>query len=521
VIFGLLAVLGVLASLPLLVGSDARSRLLATNSLLLAAGTGALALPWGTALAALLTRTDMPGRKLAMILVGAMLFVPLYLQSAGWQAGLGLGGWYAWVREAAMAEPLLSGWRGAIWIHGVAALPWVTGIVALGMITVASEYEELALLDGSPRQVFWHATLRHAWASVGVAALWILVTTAGEMTVTDIFQLRTYAEEIYTGFALGDDLQSAPLTVLPGAIIIAWLTIAALIVCLHVLPPQTLAQMRPLRLYELGRWRWVAMLFVAATLLVLVGIPLKSLICQAGVAMDGSGDGSWPAWSFGHFIRTFASSPLKHAEEFGWTVLTGVLAASVTTAIAVALAWPARLGGLRAAPLLVIIAICLAMPGPLVGIGLIKALSWPGASVLQLLRDRTIFAPCAAQVIRSLPLTALVVWQALRTVPRETIEMAIIDGAGPWSRLIRVALPQRLPALAAAWLIALAIAMGDVAGTASDMVTPPGVDLLSRRIAGMLHGSVYDQIAGICLANTALFVMIAATAIWLLSRRRG
>ena len=126
------------------------------------------------------------------------------------------------------------------------------------------------------------------------------------------------------------------------------------------------------------------------------------------------------------------------------------------------------------------------------------------------------------QSILSLSLATLVIWQALRTVPKETLEMATVDGAGPWTRLLLVALPQRRAALAAAWLVALAIAMGDVAATASHLVTPAGIDLLSRRIAGMLHASVSDQIAGICLTNAALFVVIAAAVIWLVSpRRRG
>jgi ABC-type Fe3+ transport system permease subunit len=171
--------------------------------------------------------------------------------------------------------------------------------------------------------------------------------------------------------------------------------------------------------------------------------------------------------------------------------------------------------------MLALVAVFLAVPGPLVGIGLSGALSQPGVPGLIFLRDRTLFAPWAAQLVRSLPLATLIVWQALRTIPRETDEMAIVDGASRGTRLLSVALPQRRAALLAAWLVALAVAMGDVAATASDMVIPPGIDLLSRRIAGMLHASVYDEIAGICLTNAAMFVVIAAPAIWLLSPRRS
>ncbi len=519
-VFGSLAVLGVAASWPLLVGGDQRSRLLALNSLLLAAGTCALALPWGAALAALLVRTDLPARKPALLVLGVMLFVPLYLQTAGWQVGFGLGGWCVGFHEAGAAEPLLSGWRGAIWIHAAAVLPWVVLIVGLGLATVPPQWEEMALIDASPWQVFYRVSLRPAWGAVGIAALWILVTTAGEITVTDVFQLRTYAEELYTGFALGEELYAAPLRVLPGMIIVAWLTVAAVVVCFFILPRRDLADTRPRRPFRLGPWRWPAALFSAGSVILVAGVPLGNLVYQAGVAVEELGVASDPTWSARHFLEIVGASLVEHAAEFQWTIVIGVLAAGAAVAIGILLAWPARTGGQRSVPLLIITACCLAIPGPLVGMALIEVLSLPGVPALTFLRDNTIFAPWAAQFVRCLPLATLVVWQALRTIPGETLEMAKVDGAGTWRRLFCIALPQCRGALVAAWLIACAIAMGDVAATAADMVIPPGIDLLSRRIAGMLHVSVYDEVAGICLTNAALFLLIAAPAIWLLSPRR-
>jgi len=339
------------------------------------------------------------------------------------------------------------------------------------------------------------------------------------MTVTDVFQLRTYAEELYTGYALGDDLYAAPLQILPGVIVVAWLIVAALAVCFFVIPSQNLTAARPPRRYELGPWRWPATMFVMASVLVVVGIPLANLVYQAGVAIGEPGTAGEPSWSVGHAAWVIARSPIHHGREFQWTILTGAMAATVATVLAVGLAWTARSGGWRTLPLFVVTAICLALPGPLVGMGLADAFTQPSSGILYL-RDKTLLLPCTAQVVRSLPLATLIVWHALKTIPQETIEMASLDGAGPWTRLLLVALPQRPAALAAGWLVALAIAMGDVAATACQTVIPPGVDLLSRRIAGLLHGSVYDEIAGICITNAALFVAIAATVMCLLSPRR-
>src|SRR6185503_498260 len=99
------------------------------NTCLLVLATLLVSLPLGTLLAMLLVRTDLPGRKLFAACLAVLLFVPLYLQCAGW--------------------------RGAIWIHAMAAVPWVFLIVSAGLVFVEPDLEESALLDGSPLAVFW------------------------------------------------------------------------------------------------------------------------------------------------------------------------------------------------------------------------------------------------------------------------------------------------------------------------------------------------------------------------------
>ena len=132
----------------------------------------AVSLPLGTALAWLLVRTDLPGRRMALLVLGLLPFVPLYLQAAAWQAGFGPQGWCT---LASSGPAWLQGWPGAIWIHAMAAVPWVVLIVGAGLRLVEAELEEQALLDGSPRQVFFRVTLRGALPAVGVAALWTAI----------------------------------------------------------------------------------------------------------------------------------------------------------------------------------------------------------------------------------------------------------------------------------------------------------------------------------------------------------
>ena len=48
------------------------------------------------------------------------------------------------------------------------------------------ELEDQALLDATPRAVLLKITLPRTANAVAVAGCWILVTTSGEMTVTDL-----------------------------------------------------------------------------------------------------------------------------------------------------------------------------------------------------------------------------------------------------------------------------------------------------------------------------------------------
>src|SRR5262245_24621446 len=160
--------LGALAALLLLVGAPLalpflelfhgidRELRLAGNTVLLVGGTVLLSLPAGTALAMLLYRTDLPLRTALRSLTGVAMLVPLAVYTAAWQAVVGAGGWLATV---VVDQPSQAVWPDgiglAIWIHALAAMPWVAVIVGLGMSWVEPELEEDALLAMGTWRVLW------------------------------------------------------------------------------------------------------------------------------------------------------------------------------------------------------------------------------------------------------------------------------------------------------------------------------------------------------------------------------
>ncbi len=486
------------------------------NTLLLTAATSAVSLPLGTALAWLLVRTDLPARRPVLLMVGLLPFVPLYLQAAAWQAGFGAQGWCT----RSFAETVwLAGWRGAIWIHAMAAVPWVVLIVGMGLRLVEAELEEQALLDGSPRQVFFRVTLRGALPAVGVAALWTAIVTAGEMTVTDLFAVRTYAEVVYTRAAVGMEPGEAPLAALPGMIVIALLVAAGLVLSAKLAPRDRPASLQRPWVFKLGWFSAPAVLFVAAMLLLLVAVPLGDLLYQAGVIVIQTETGRLRSWSPGKCLAILADAPWRNRREFGWSLLIGPCAATAAVAAGGALAWLARRGGLRALGVLALTAACLAVPGPVLGLLVIALLNRPNMPWLFNLYDHSILAPWLVLTLRAMPAATLILWHAFRTIPGDVLESAALDGAGPIGRLWHIVVPLRLGAIAVAWLVALAVALGDLA--ASILVLPPGVATIATHLVGMLHFGVEDRAAGLSLALLGLFVVVAGAARWLWSRWGG
>ena len=138
--------------------------------------------------------------------------------------------------------------------------------------------------------------------------------------------------------------------------------------------------------------------------------------------------------------------------------------------------------------------------------------------VLNFLYDYTIGVAAIAQAIRAFPLGMLVVWHALHSVPSDLLEAAELDGAGPLTRLVRIVLPLRWPALLLAWLAAFVVAIGELSATI--LVVPAGVATLGVRISQLLHFNNQDKLAGLCLMLMLGAALLAGAIVLLAARTR-
>lgn len=480
---------------------------LARNTLLLVAGTLALALPLGIGAAVLLYRTDLPCRGTLRFVTVLTLFVPLPLFTSAWQAALGTTGLFpvAGWRTPEIGAPWAQGLGAAVWVHAVAALPWVIVLVGQGLIWVERELEEDALCVFAAWRVLASVTLPRCRAAIAAAALWVALQTATEITVTDLMQVRTFAEEVYTQFTRPepdpvltdnrDVLARAVAVSLPAVLVTAALIVGAAVRWERDLPPlNTLSQ--PWR-FHLGLARLPLLVLLLAAVAVLAGVPLISLIWKTGL------HGSPAAWS-AHVAAEHVVTVLRVR---GGLVIESLLLAAgagvLTTALALLVSWLAV--GTRGfhAGVLLLMATAWALPGPVLGIGLKQAISrlldmtdseglaialYYGPSPLPVLW---------AYLLRFFPYAVALLWPVVRLLPRELRDAARVDGAGPGRELVHLVLPlTALPCVRAGLAVGV-LALGEL--SAGKMVETPGSQTFAHMVFIDMHFGVTNDVAALCL----------------------
>ncbi|MCA9237603.1 MAG: hypothetical protein KDA44_19155, partial [Planctomycetales bacterium] len=179
---------------------SARAHGLLANTVRLAAMAAALAVPLGAVLGVALAKAEFPGRRALFAATLAAVFVPLQVWAAAWQTMLGFDGW---TTGGGPADPWLDGVRGAAWVHGWAAVPWVALLTAWALSAVERRQEEEALLNASAARVLWRVSLRRAGGGLLAGLLATVTLCAADIAVTDLFRVRTFAEEVYTQAAFG------------------------------------------------------------------------------------------------------------------------------------------------------------------------------------------------------------------------------------------------------------------------------------------------------------------------------
>lgn len=355
--------------------------------------------------------------------------------------------------------------------------------------------DEAARLETTPLRALLYVTL--PLARVGFVAGGVLVFLLAMVEFGIPESLRSQpvlVAEVYRQFGVNYNTQAA----LAVAITLLVLALGCLAVIARALPRLAVAT-RPLESPEHlgapsklpGAWGRV----VVAAGIALLLLPMMILYLSLAVSLNG------PGGVHAVILKTWELT----REEFWFSLRLGLVAASVVTAFGVLLG--AALSGLRRPlPARLLVVAGFIMPGPIVGVSLKLLMLPPAGAVPPWLADLlaeiddSLFPLMLAYVLRFAPLVALLAEFQLRRVPRDLVDSARLDTGsflGAWRAWGGHAL---LPCLAPAFLLALALVIGESGATL--LLIPPGTTTLTVRLMTLMHYAPTSQVSALCLLMT-------------------
>jgi iron(III) transport system permease protein len=491
---------------------------LVLNTVKLVSGTLLIAIPLGVAGAVLLYRTDLPFSRLLRFLIVLTLFVPLPLFTSAWQAAFGTGGmlpWDVWNRTPPGdpdISPIGIAWKpwgqgllGAIWVHTAAGLPWVILLVGQGLAWVERELEEDASLVAGPWLVLRYVTLPRSRAAIVAAGLWVALAMVTEITVTDMMQVRTFAEEVYTQLVAGDRLALAHAvavsipTVLLTTALVAWVSAR----WERDLPPMEtlLAPPRPI---PLGHWRWPCLIVVLVIATGYAGVPVASLLWKAGLA------GNPQSWSSSVAERHLWNVFRVQSGMVVRSLLLAALTGGITAGFALLLSWLALGSRWFRGGVFLMLAIVLATSGPVLGLGLKTVIAASLHLEIKPLADVLYYGPSPvpavwAHWLRFLPYAVAILWPIMRLVPRELREAIQVDGARPRHEFAYLIWPLLRGTALCAALAVMVLSLGELG--ASKLVETAGSRTFAHEVFDQMHYGVGNNLAALCLVLLAIVLV--------------
>lgn len=458
---------------------DLVGQLLRNTASLVAVGTVACTV-LGVAVAWLVERTDLPGRRLWAVLAALPITVPAFVTS------------YSWVS----ITPSVQGFWGAAGIVTLAYYPLVYLPVAAVLRGTDPALEETARsLGHGPWRTFFRVTLPQTRVALLGGALLVAIHMLSEFGAFAMLRFQTFTTAIYDQYKLSFDGAAASM-----------LASVLVLLCLFLLVAELAARgrgryarvdsgaARPPAPAPLGRARWPAALGLLALCGLALGLPLATLVYW--VATGGSAS----EFDLGALLSATESSL---ALGLGAAALTTLLALPISI---LSIRHPSRLAtAIERATYLPF-----ALPGIAVALALIT---------LSLRRLPDLYGSTAlllfAYAILSLPLALVATRAALAQAPRLHEEVARSLGLNPLRAALRVTLPRILPGLGAAAALVFLATVTEL--TATLLLAPIGTETLATRFWAKASTLSF----GAAAPYAAVMVVISAAPTYLLTRRLG
>lgn len=436
----------------------------AGNTALLMLGVGLGVTVLGTALAALVSLTEFPGRRWLASALLLPMAMPGYVLATVVIGQLDYAGPLATLfRDWGLRLPEIRSLSGVVITLTLTLYPYVY-LVARGAFASqgARAMDAARLMGFGPWQAFWRVALPQARPWILGGALLALMETLADFGTVSAFGITTFTTAVYRAWFALFSIDVALQLALVMLLVIVVLVIAERLSRRHARFTST--HSAPARL-TLGRWRWAVTLACVTVLMLGFGLPVLQLVYWALSATPH------PA-----ALWTLAGRSLS---------LAG-LAAGLTVTLAVVLALVGRTSRSRSVSGLQTLAtLGYALPGPLLALGLYV----PFAASIQLINQQLGLMLMVQGGVGLLLVAYAVRFMAVAHTPLYTQLMRLSPSVDDASRLLGVSRARRLrwvylPPLGTATLTAGLLVFVDVMKEMpiTLMMRPFGWDTLAVRV---------------------------------------
>ena len=503
----------------------------------MAIGSVVLAVPVGCAVAFAMHAAGRDSRssRFVWLMLLAACALPLYLHAAGWEAAAGKFGLFRWTRVGAVGGPL-AGLTAAIWVHGLSGAAWVAIATDLGLSRLPRGLIDLARLDAHSSWGWLRILAPSIRPWIALGAWWVATLAATEMTVADLYGVRTLADEFYLLYASQPNSWAILRTLLPAIVLGIGLALALRRVAGGIAAagwdnvdsrasPLTFGCASSGPSARRSARRWLAAILAIAGASLILALPLISLVAAAGQAVTVRSPSPGASrlertWRAEEALRTIFDAWSSFAPEYRWSAVLAGVSGLLATGIA---AWLVLIRGQMRHPVRspekastgptvyptltdLVVFVGVLIPGPLIALAVVWLFrrDLPG---LDLLYRQTLVPTLIALLPRSLAAAYVTLRVAALRLDPAVSDLARIDFDSRWHRLWLVDSSRLAMPLLAAVAVAALAALGDVPATIS--VLPAGVSTVGTRLFELLHSGARRQEAGLALGLITIFLILA------------
>jgi iron(III) transport system permease protein len=456
----------------------ARTAVLAIRSVGLAGVVTLACLGIGVALAYLVVRTDLPGRRLFGVLAALPLAIPTYVAGFAWLAAI---------------DRFEGFWPAAL-VLTLCSYPYVYLPVTAALAGTDPAQEEVSrALGRGAWRTFSGVTLRQLRPALASGGLLVTLYVFSDFGAVSLVRYDTFTRAIFTKFNLGFDRTGALVLSTTLVALTAMLLLTEGLVRHRTRYARIGGSSRPPLRIRLGRMRWPTLLIPATVAALSLGVPAVSLIGwlvsgvsrpePIGAILTAAGNSLWV-------------SALGAAGTLVLALPIGLLAARHPGPVPQLLERASYAGH--------------ALPGLVTGLSLVffaVTLAYPlyQTTAMLAIGYSVLFLPLAVASVRAAAVQS----------PPALEEVARSLGQRPLQVLRTITLPLTAPGIGAGAALVFLTCMKELPATL--MLRPTGMDTLATELWTKTDVAAYAGAA----PYAALLVLLAAVPTWLLAQRTG